>query len=86
MEPDLARDGHAAIAAFKNLENLRRFAREGAVLAACPATHHWRFPFLARLIEDARARGIAVVVLTYPYHADTLEGLRVAGLGPALHA
>ena len=86
MERDLERDGHATIAAFKNSENLRRFAREGAVLAACPATWHWDFPFLARLIEDAGARGIAVVVLTYPYHADTLEGLRAAGLEPALQA
>ncbi len=80
----VAAEGHAALFAQRNRENYRGYA-------AGPKAVRWPEPggsdawdALDRLDRVARARGVRMVLFTYPYHADILVGFEREGLLPAL--
>lgn len=80
----VADEGHFALFEQRNRENYRNYAA-GAKAVRWPGpggSDAWAA--LDRLAAVCRAKGVRLVVFTYPYHADILAGFERAGLLPAL--
>ena len=76
-------EGHAALFEQRHRENVSGFLRG-------PKEVRWPVPggsrnwtSLERLAAECRRRGIALTLVTYPYHADLLLAFRQTGLWPA---
>lgn len=79
-----ATDGEATLFAQRNRENYSNY-RTGPKAVRWPGpggSDAWAA--LDHLERTARAKGVRMILFTYPYHADILVGLDRAGLLPAL--
>lgn len=79
----VAAEGHAALFEQRHTENVARY-RASAKAVRWPGpggSPHWAA--LERLAEECRRRGIALTLVTYPYHADILLAFQQTGLWPA---
>ncbi len=77
----VALEGHAALAAQKNASNFRHMMALEAGRWSSLSIAALR----AQLRTAARLR-VPVVVFTFPYHAEMLESMAIAGLWPALES
>lgn len=79
----VAAEGHAALFEQRQRENVARYlASPKAVRWPGPGgSPHWAA--LDRLADACRRRGIALTLVTYPYHADILLAFEQTGLWPA---
>lgn len=77
-------EGHAALFEQRNRENYRNY-RDGPQRVLWPGpggSAAWMA--LDRLAATCRARGVRLIVFTYPYHSDILASVARAGLLPGL--
>lgn len=79
----VAEEGHYALANQRNRENYRNYARYPKTTLPDPAATTREYTALDAILKAARAKGVAVYLLIYPYHADVLEGFERSGLRPA---
>lgn len=78
----VAAEGHAALFAQRNQENLKAYMN-GPKQVRWGSGVHPEFAALQRLAAAARQQGTALTLFTYPYHADLLSSFEAAGLWPA---
>lgn len=79
----VATEGHATLFAQSNAENAKRFAARGKRVRWPGPSGSPQFEALDRIAAAARARGIDLVLFTYPYHAEVMRIAAEAGLRPA---
>jgi hypothetical protein len=80
---DVAAEGHAALFEQRHRDNIARYL-------AGPKAVRWPGPggspswaALDRLARECRRRGVALTLVTYPYHVELLLAFQQAGLWPA---
>jgi hypothetical protein len=79
----VAAEGHAALFEQRQRDSIARYM-SGPKAVRWPgpgASPSWRA--LDRLAEECRKRGVALTVVTYPYHIDLLLAFERSGLWPA---
>jgi hypothetical protein len=79
----VAAEGHAVLFEQRHRNNVARYL-SGPKQVAWPGpggSESWRA--LERLADACRARGVALTVVTYPYHVDLLLAFERSGLWPA---
>ncbi len=79
----VAQDGHFILFEQRNRENVARYVTGPKAVAYPGPGRHGAWDALARLAAYAKAHDIALVLFTYPYHAELRLSLDVAGLAPA---
>lgn len=75
-----AREGYFNLFRQRDIENLRAYKRRPANLYTRGSHTSPAFEDVMAILDAARARGIPVRVVIYPYHAHLLEILRITGL------
>ena len=79
----VAEEGHYALADQRNRENYRNYLRYPKTTLPVPGASTRDYAALDAILKAARAKGVAVYLLIYPYHADVLDGFERAALRPA---
>lgn len=78
-------EGHAALFRQKNLTYLQRLTRKDQALAPLGQSTSQAMNAFEQALRDLEDQNIQIILATYPYHADLLEIIHMAGHGPTLN-
>jgi hypothetical protein len=76
------KEGYFALFRQRDVENMRAYLRRPRNLFSRGTSTSPTFDDVRAILDAARARGIAVQVVIYPYHAHLLETFHLTGLWP----